>query len=300
MTQRKDFKDLINELQTGVYKPIPADTESDWRNVWDSHALDTQNPLAVSLVAGALADRLAWVFHAGYQGMMRYAFPFCPGNGWSSYLVAEDKSGEYPGTALTTVEDRTVLSGYKSWVAAADHVDHLVVTAIGPRHSENVMVLTGRSADGVSLSSRDKPGFLGDLSQGFAAFENVELEDASIFTNEDLPADFSQSEPHHVLTALNAFMLSQTVRLGGGQSIIDSSTGSLMRSETLMNETADNDEFSLGLADLDLATSETAGLFAEMIELRDPALFRLWRKDRGLVNMFSRGLQKRADWLRRG
>jgi hypothetical protein len=300
MTQRKNFKDLTNKLHTGLYKPVPADTESDWRDVWDSQSIDMHDPLAISLIAGALADRLAWVFHAGYQGMMRYAFPFCPDKGWSSYLVAEDKSGEYAGTALATVEGRSVLSGYKSWVAAADHVDHLVVTANDPRRSENVMVLTSSSAEGVSLSSRDKPGFLGDLSQGYAAFKNVELEDTLIFSSDDLPADFSQSEPHHVLTALNAFMLSQTVRLGGDQGIIDATTGSLMHSEILTNKAAGNDEFSLGLAELDLATSETAETFAELIELRDPALFKRWRKDRGLIKMFSRGLQKRADWLRRG
>lgn len=299
MTQGNNFRDLIAELQAGSYTPVAAETEADWRQLWDANSIDTYSHLAMSLLGGALADRLAWVFHAGYQGMMRYAFPFCPQQGWSSYLVAEDKSGEYPGTELTRVDGQVYLSGYKSWVAAVDHVDHLVVTTLDARTSDNVMVLIHSGMTGVSLSSRNAPGFLSELSQGFAAFEKVQIPDNCIFTNDDLPADFSLSEPHHVLTALNAFMVSQSIRLGGDRTVIDSAVKSLMLAEMLVDESVVDDNFIIGLADLDKATAETAKHFSELIEMKDPALFQRWRRDHGLVNMFSPGLQKRAAWMRK-
>jgi hypothetical protein len=299
MNQTSNFENLITEIQAGSHPPVISETESDWRQLWESCSLNQHGHLETSLLGGARADRLAWVFHAGYQGMMGYAFPFCSRQGWSSYLVAEDKSGEYPGTELTRADGRCILTGYKSWVAGADHVDNLVVTAQDERTSDSVMVLTNRAATGVSLSSRDAPGFLGELSQGFAAFEEVQIPDDCIFSNDDLPADFSQAEPHHVLTALNAFMLNQAVRLGGDKSVLDATLASLMLAEKLQDDAITGDDFVIGLADLDGATGATAKQFSDLIEMKDPLLHQRWRKDRGLVNMFSRGLQKRAEWMRK-
>ena len=227
---------------------------------------------------------------------MRFAFPFCPGQGWASYLVAEDKTGEYPGTTVAESGDRKTLSGYKSWVAAADHVDHLVVQVKGVH--DNTLVLVDRNAQGVVLSSRSSPGFLADLSQGFAAFEEVSLAEDRIFGSGLLPPNFAQSEPHHVLTALNAFMISHTLKLGGEGEIVDAAIHSLHVSAGLLEENKAQDNFFLGLADLDAATTETAQCFEDFIEERNHDLYKRWQKDRGLVNMFSRGLQKKASRLR--
>jgi hypothetical protein len=127
----------------------------------------------------------------------------------------------------------------------------------------------------------------------------VEIPHNCIFTNEDLPPDFSQSEPHHVLTALNAFMLNQSIRLGGDNRVMEASLKSLMLAETLLDEAIVDDDFVIGLADLDKATAETAKHFSAVIEVKDPVLQQRWQQDKGLVNMFSRGLQKRAEWMRK-
>ena len=291
-----DFNSELVRLETGKLQPVASSTESEWRKNWIADDVSAHGSLAIALIGGALADRLAWVFHAGYQGMMRYAFPFCPGQGWASYLVAEDKTGEYPGTTLTGSGEVKSLSGYKSWVAAADHVDHLVVQVKGAE--DNTLVLVDRNAKGVVLSSRRSPGFLADLSQGFAAFEQVSLAEDRIFGSGILPPNFAQSEPHNVLTALNAFMISHTLKLGGEGEILDAATHSLHASADLLEENKAQDNFFLGLADLDAATTKTAQRFEDFIEDRNSDLYKRWQKDRGLVNMFSRGLQKRAGWLR--
>jgi hypothetical protein len=291
-----DFNRELVRLETGSLQPAESSTESEWRKNWIAHDVSAHGSLAIALIGGALADRLAWVFHAGYQGMMRYAFPFCPEQGWASYLVAEDKTGEYPGTTVTESGDVKTLSGYKSWVAAADHVDHMVVQVKGA--DDNTLVLVDRKAEGVVLSSRRSPGFLADLSQGFAAFDQVSLAEDRIFGSGLLPPNFAQSEPHHVLTALNAFMISHTVKLGGEGEILKSAIHSLHLSASLLEENKTQDSFFLGIADLDAATSETARNFENFIEDRNSDLYKRWQKDRGLVNMFSRGLQKRASWLR--
>jgi hypothetical protein len=291
-----DFNSELVRLESGSLQPVPSSTESEWDKNWIAHDVSAHGSLAIALAGGALADRLAWVFHAGYQGMMRYAFPFCPVDGWASYLVAEDKTGEYPGTVVTESGEHKRLSGYKSWVAASDHVDHLVVQVKGAE--ENTLLLIDRNEQGVTLSSRASPGFLADLSQGFAAFDEVSVTEDRIFRDSDLPQNFAQSEPHHVLTALNAFMISHVLKLGGDPGILETAIRSLNLSAGLLEDNTVSDRFFLGIADLDAATSETARSFERFIEDKNSDLFKRWQKDRGLVNMFSRGLQKRASWLR--
>lgn len=296
MNDSSDFKTAVSRLESGNLAPVTAATEVEWYDLWLTEDVSGHQHLTTALVGGALADRLAWVFHAGYQGMMRYAFPFCPKTDWASYLVAEDKTGEYPGTVLKRSASGMILSGCKSWVAASEHVRHLVVRATGPQ--EDMIIMVERDEPGVSLSSRDKAGFLGDMSQGFAAFEDVAIDDDRVFTSRHLPANFDQSEPHHVLTALNSFMVSQTLKLGGNAAIVSAAMQALQQAGDLLDRNAVGDDFFLGIADLDESTTETARLFETFIESRDTGLSERWSKDRGVVNMFSRGLQKRAKWLR--
>ena len=294
MSKNTEFSHELVQLESGGYVPAVSSSEGEWKRNWIANNLSNHEPLAIALVGGALADRLSWVFHAGYQGMMRYAFPFCPRDGWASYLVAEDKTGEFPGAAITKKGERWTLSGSKSWVAASDHVDHLVVRIM----SENSLVLLARNDPGVTLSSRDAPGFLADLSQGFATFEEVNILEDQIFSGETLPSNFAQSEPLHVLTALNAFMVCHTLEAGGDSEILKRALSSLHLAGSLVEEEAVEDTFFLGVADLDTSTSETAVKFEAFIEAQKLEILSAWKKDRGLVNMFSRGLQKRATWMR--
>lgn len=293
-----EYFSALEHLGKGSSASQSAVSEEDWHHLWISQGLCHKEPLTTSLTGGALADRLAWVFHAGYQGMMRYAFPFLPENGWASYLVAEDKSGEYPGTVLMKSADQLVLSGNKNWVAGSKYVSQLIVRV--SRADDEVLVVVNRNDKGTILSHRDKPGFLCELSQGFASFKDVVIPKERIFTLNDLPDNFAQSEPHHVLTALNAFMLSHINQLGGNDDLAKAINITLRLAGELVSNNVVGDEFFLGIADMDAATTESAHLFESFIQGKDSDLHNRWQRDRGLVKLFSRGLQKRAKWLRDG
>ena len=56
----------------------------------------------------------------------------------------------------------------------------------------------------------------------------------------------------------------------------------------------DGDYFTKGVALLDKATTTAALEFELFIEHKNDELFRRWERDKRLVNMFTRGLQKRA------
>jgi hypothetical protein len=273
-------------------------TEVDWHEQWRIGEISSHPPLVVALIGGALADRLDWVFHAGYQGMMRYAFPCCPQSGWASYLVAEDKTGEFPGAVLTMSAGNGILAGFKSWVAASEHVDHLLVKA--RRGDEELIVLLAADDAGVKLRSREQPGFLPDLSQGFAAFEDVPVTSDQVFPLAQLHENFSYAEALHVLVALNAFMISQVLKTDEDVDILQAACGTLHDAGDLVAANVVGDDFFFSIVDLDLATTETAHLFESHVAQGDPELFERWQQGRGVVNMFSRGLKKRAKWLRDG
>ena len=296
MSNDRKFVDALSRLTSDVYGSERASSEAEWHSLWQTADVSHHDPLVIALLGGALADRLDWVFHAGYQGMMRYAFPFCPGSGWASYLVAEDKTGEFPGTVVTKTAGHTQLSGCKSWVAGVEHVDHLIVRVSGT--DDEVFLVVPAHGPGVVLSSREKPGFLSDLSQGFATFEDVVINDDQLFARAQLHQNFAYAEAFHVLVALNAFMVSHTLRVGGDADILLAATQSLSNAGDLIESGAVDDDFFLGTADLDVATTHTAELFEMLIEHHDVELFQRWQRSRGVVNMFSRGLQKRAKWMR--
>ncbi len=282
--------ELLEGIESGSIETIVCETEAAWRETWTKHELGKLDSVPMAVAGGALADRLAWVFHAGYQAMLRRAFPFCPTDGWASYLVAEDRSGEYPAAVLEKTTKGKCLSGCKSWVAASEHVDHLVVRAIYEDHNEYVLV--EREARGVGLSSRESPGFLPELSQGFAVFENVVVSEKKMFSRDHLSSNFLGEEPYHVLLALSAYMALQTGAHGGP--LTAEIVAPIHLAQQLAEKKVEGDKFMQGVAQLDKATTTAALQFGLFIERENKELFLLWERDKRLVNMFTRGLERRA------
>lgn len=292
MADDKTFQALLEDLKSGSLAPCEAATEADFYDLWNSEGIGELHHLSMPLVGGALSSRLAWVFLSGYQGMIRYAFPFCPTDGWASYLLTEDRSGEFPGTTLSAGADGQILSGHKSWVAASDHADHLIVR-LGKGPIDPLVCVSGK-ADGVKLTAREKPGFLGDMSQGFAGFDNVAVAADQIHSVDEAPPHFAVSEPWHVLMALNAFMASHTVALGGNDAITDAAIQSLTTAHALEESARGAKDFIFAVHELDLATTDLAVTFEAFAADKDPALLALFQKDRGLLNMASADLKRRV------
>src|SRR3546814_7764987 len=125
-----DVPDLVKRIRTGDIAPVEAPTESDYYQAWTDRRVSSADPFMTAVVGGAMADRLAWVFLAGYQGTLARCFPeleVIPG--WRSFVNTEGGRDNLPGTSLTGEPGSRRLSGWKTWVAAAEHVDALLVSA---------------------------------------------------------------------------------------------------------------------------------------------------------------------------
>lgn len=244
------------------------------------------------MIGGALADRLPWVFLSGYQAAIRRAFPKLPASqGWTCFAATEDRDGKLPGASLHEANDRVELSGTKTWVAASDHVAQLLVT-VGTAEAQRIVV-ADRHAEGVTVESYDRASFLGDMSQGRAIFEGaaIELE----LTVPPSGHGFGAAEPLHVLTALNAFMLSHTIALAGPASLVGQTLASILGAAMLSEHELTAGIIPYGLAGLDAHTQAAAEEFQALIEEVDSELHERWSVDRRLVGMFSAGINRHAE-----
>ena len=173
----------------------PVNTEAEFKVLWQQ---TSGSPLSRAVQAGIRADRLSWVFIAGYQSAVRLAFDKIPGNEWWSFAVSEDQSGQLSGV---TIQDKR-LSGTKTWVAACDNVDGVIVTAAGK------CFLLPRSRHGVVFNCYAESRFLPDMSTGKVTLNNTESGQAA-----EINMDFRLAEPLALMAASAGYLWREGSRL---------------------------------------------------------------------------------------
>lgn len=250
-------------------------TEGDYQKLWMAQVSDVDKPGVAAAVGGVYADRLAWVFVAGYQVAVRRYFDLdC--KGWLAYCASEDRSGQLPGLTATKSGEDWLLNGYKTWVAAVNHVEQLVVSVNDeqPRY----FLLDG-NAPGVKLTAKPAPSFLSDLSQGMA-----ECTDARV-RRELKPAT---QKPFHLLEALAIYSaFCGFVMASFDDAAAERASSILAEGESLWtggSTAAGNhqlQEMDRGVQQLLSDVDETAA-----------QLIAGWQTDRKLISMYSRGVQK--------
>ncbi len=202
--------EVLERFLQGRYAPVSCATEKAYYDLWHERGIDALTPEDAAIAGALLADRLPWVFTAGYQATLRNAFPTLPPRGWAAFVATEDTQ-THAGTTLREDGDRYRLNGHKLWVAHSQVVDHLIVTVNDPggdkRRARGLIVERGRS--GVTLTHRDEPGFLAAMSQGFAKFENAPIAPSELFEFEPI-RQFGRTEAKYVMLAGTAFMLART------------------------------------------------------------------------------------------
>jgi len=278
--------DLLNKPPARAEAP----TEEAWRAVWDAARLSEAPPVTQAVGGGLRADHLDWVFASGYQAAMRHCFPELPPGGWAALAASEDRHEpeKHPGVMLTRDGNSWRVSGFKSWVAQSRHLDHLIITARAageeqekPRHA----ILLDSRTPGVTLSHRDKAGFLPRMSQGFAALDNVAVPEAGRLGDNRL-RPFVRAESAYVLLAGAAFLWAHVASAHAGlaDQLRQIVTG-------LGNCCQDPMQHPKEIARLDLEIQEivkNAVQIPEIMQIPD------WESDQKVLSIYSEGLQRRA------
>ena len=162
----------------------------------------------MAISGGLIADRLAWVFVAGYQAACRHVFPTATLRSWVSYAATEDRENDppLPGVRLNGLPSAGTLSGNKAWIAAARSVGQLVVrVGTGPQATYFVM---DRDRPGLTIEPKPRD-FLANLSQGRASFEETPVTSADVVDGDRI-ALLKFVEPLYVYAAFCGFVLGGT------------------------------------------------------------------------------------------
>lgn len=205
MTHSKLYESLVE----GGLRRVEAANEAAYRDAWIEHALPLEpDLLAMAMSGGMIADRMAWVFVAGYQAACRHVFPSAALQSWVSYAATEDRDGDppLPGVRLAGTPSAGTLSGNKAWIAAARSVGQLVVrVGTGP---EATYFVVDRDRRGLTIDPKPRD-FLANLSQGRARFEETPVTGTDLIDGTRIGL-LEFVEPLYVYSAFCGFVLSGT------------------------------------------------------------------------------------------
>lgn len=259
-----------------------APTERDFHSHWSQIEARAGTEPALAVLGGAAADRLAWVFMSGYQAAVRLCFPEARGPGWVCYAAAEPEDG--PGCALTAAGDGYRLNGRKSWIAGAERVERLVVNVDDGQGRR--FALVPRDAPGVTITLPRTPGFLAELSQGAAAFENVRVAAADLIAEPERLHGFRSAEPLCVLLALNGCMAAHA-RLAGHEATVSAALAAVQAAAAPAPDLYDREAMKAGLTALRERTREVLSGFEQAVLPAAVAALRAsWQRDGRLLAMF--------------
>ncbi|MEM9623542.1 MAG: hypothetical protein AAF993_17995 [Pseudomonadota bacterium] len=193
---------------------LPSTTnEADYHTLWHEHCApllraddsDDVSYFQLAHLGGLCADRLAWVFIAGYQAAIRRTFVRRQFAEWTAFAVSESAdSQQLPGVTWREGAGGLICSGYKTWVASSRFVRHIVVKAGRGKQARYVVVDT--QADGVTLSHKTAPGMLPDLSQGQISLNELVVPMADLLDSTDVES-FGGFEKLYIFVAFLAYAL---------------------------------------------------------------------------------------------
>jgi len=251
-----------------------------WQTIYKQQA--SWQPFDLAVAGGQRATNLAQVFIAGYQSAIRATFTRTSFAGWAAFVVSEDRSEQdpLPGVTAAADADGLLLSGHKSWIAAVDHVEELVVRAAGAAPG---YYLVRRAAPGLVLQRNPAPSMLASLSQGRARFDNVRVS-LTHKLDEDRVRHFAACEALFLYTAFAAYAGRLCAAAGDAAAV--KLTQDLLGQAAALDPAADTEAMSA----LDDGVQRLRERLADTLFASEAG----WQSDQRLIAMYSKNIQSRA------
>lgn len=296
---------------------VDAVTNLDtWHQRWQALAAGEQDPVALALRGGFLADRVGWAFVAGYQSalrtlLLRAAQRQVPAQELLA-LCATEAEGNRPRnirTTLTVEGERLTVSGEKSWTTLGPSATALLVVgrlpgAADPQASPTLKV-AWVPADSPGISFQEKPpiAFVPEIPHLASRFDAVALPASALLPGDgynDYVKPFRTVEDTFIALAVQAYLLREARARDWPKEEQQHLAAQLVTLATLAGQDASLATTHIALAG---ALDRTQQLYQRATELfqadTDPAAER-WARDRPLFQVASKPRALRAEraWQR--
>lgn len=208
---------MLDQLLNGQLIASEKSNEKDLFSHWNAYNFYKLSSPDISIKFSAESISLEGIFVAGYQSALHALFPDKEWRGGASFLFSEqpDENAEMLPTTLKKDGLVYFLSGSKSWVAHSEYAGRLIVTLKpgndNPEDSGGVII---RDKDiGVSINNHNSVKILNNISQGWAIFDRVKVEDNQFF-KKSLIREFKKVESDYMILSILSFFLSNKFSMG--------------------------------------------------------------------------------------
>lgn len=275
--QRDRVDEALREHRHGGKRSLD---EAGYLACWQEQVSGLDNPFEQAVIGGIWADRLSWVFVAGYQVAVRLAFSI-QSTQWLAYVASEDRERKLPGVVAVEEAGSLRLNGFKTWVAAAAHVGELVVriNSQTPRY-----LLVARDRAGLRISLKPEGRFLRELSQGVAEFTEVTV-DRELPVENEVP--FNLREALAIYSAFLGYLLGQDVVTA----VHEQSRKVLSATQDLWRSDFQDKSSQRQLCEFDVDVQKLKQQVDEILLDHTPG----WESDCRLISMYSAGIQRLSD-----
>lgn len=176
----------MNTLCSLLTLPPDPSPIADLNAYWQRHTtiVASATPIERALLGGFLADRLAYVFAAGYQAALRVLVPALA-HEEKACLSATEAAGAHPRAIETTLvpdpdeADTFRLTGHKRWATiSGERVVLLVVATTGRDDAQRQRLRVARvasDAPGVTLEAMETPAFAPEIGHSQVHLDNVRV-----------------------------------------------------------------------------------------------------------------------------
>lgn len=288
----------------------------DWRPRWRALAASTQDPVALALRGGFMADRVGWAFAAGYQSALRtllrgVAQREVPAQDLLA-LCATEAEGNRPRnirTTLTVEGERLTVSGDKSWTTLGASASAFLVVgrlpgAADPQAAPTLKVaMVPADSPGIRFQEKPPMAFVPEIPHLASRFEAVALPATALLPGDgytDYVKPFRTVEDTFIALAVQAYLLREARARDWPREEQQHLAAQLVTLATLAGQDASLATTHIALAG---ALDRTQQLYQQASERfqadTDPAAQR-WARDRPLFQVASKPRLLRAQraWQR--
>lgn len=265
--------------------------------------------LEQAILGGALADRVAYAFTAGYQSALRSLYTTLQETDeFASFCITEE-GGNSPKVLEATLtptgpseEGRWLLHGTKTFVTGCDIATHLLIAASEGLDEEGRkklrMVHIGRERRGLSIELMPALPFVPEVAHGVIACDGVEVKQEEL-----LPGDgylgyikpFRTIEDIHVAAAILGYVTSRALATGWPKELVEECFALLLLHRQLPMLHPSSKALHVALAGARRQLERLLAACEAVWETQDAAHFAMWQRDKKLLRIAGSARSKRAE-----